>query len=534
MFQSFRTKFKQIIQEQSLGAPYLKLFVVIAIGLSIASTAYFFAQGQLVSYGDSESHLNIAKRVVHSLTPGMAQLGGIWLPLPHLMLVPFVTIDPLWRTGLAGAIVSGLCFILASTYIYKVVWSLTKNALASAIGFFVFALNPNVLYLQSTAMTEIPLIAFFVVSTYYFIKFLRRDSDVTSLLLAAIFGFAASLTRYDGWFLVLFEAFIIGLLYLPALIKHRRMDIWHSLEGKVILFCTLAFFGIGLWLLWDYLILGDPFYFTSSPFSAKSQQQGWLGRGELPTYRNWQLSFLYYVLTAVENTGYVVGCLALAGMLFFVFDRTQKKQWLILLLSLIPFIFYVTTLYLGQSIIFIPQLTPDDFEWQLFNVRYGMMMIPLVAIFCGYLLHRLRWGAAKVFLILLIVIQSFLFFSGRAVAISWLDGVKGLSASKKTDAELWLTQHYDGGLVLFDDFSRTISIVRTGIPMQNIIYIGNKPYWEESLQEPEKYATWVVMQEHDALWKNFVENKELEGRLYAHFQKVYTSPTILIFKRASK
>src|SRR5882724_2671810 len=74
---------------------------VLATLFAVAATAHSYLNDSIVAYGDAESHLNIAKRVVSSLTPGMAQLGGIWLPLPHILLVPFVYFDVLWRTGLA-------------------------------------------------------------------------------------------------------------------------------------------------------------------------------------------------------------------------------------------------------------------------------------------------------------------------------------------------------------------------------------------------------------------------------------------------
>ena len=59
-----------------------------------------------------------------------------------------------------------------------------------------------------------------------------------------------------------------------------------------------------------------------------------------------------------------------------------------MLLLMTPFIFYVLTLYMGQSIIFIPHLTPPTFEWTLFNVRYGVMMVPAAALFVGFLFYK--------------------------------------------------------------------------------------------------------------------------------------------------
>src|SRR3989344_6014494 len=86
--------------------------LILAVILSIAATGYAFVNDIIVAYGDAESHLNIAKRVLDSITPGFAQLGGIWLPLPHILMLPFIKFDFLWRTGLAGSIVSGVAYIV--------------------------------------------------------------------------------------------------------------------------------------------------------------------------------------------------------------------------------------------------------------------------------------------------------------------------------------------------------------------------------------------------------------------------------------
>jgi hypothetical protein len=349
---------------------------VLSLVLSILATWYSYANDIIVSYGDAESHLNIAKRVVDSITPGFAQLGGIWLPLPHILMLPFVKFDFLWRTGLAGSIVSGVAFIVSSVFIYKLAQILTDNKLAAFVASLVFMLNPNVLYLQSTPMTELTLIVFFILSGFYFVRFIKNTENILDLILAALFGFFATLSRYDGWFLVFIEASILALVYVPwARIPRSWQEIRFGiknrgkLEGYMILFCTLAFLGIVGWLFWDFLILGDPFYFTHSQFSAKSQQTGWLVRGELPAYKNLWVSFLYYATTSVANIGLIISAASLIGFLIYLFYRPSKQKFLIALLFSAAFIFYVVTLYMGQSIIFIRPLTPLTFEWTLFNVR---------------------------------------------------------------------------------------------------------------------------------------------------------------------
>jgi hypothetical protein len=241
-------------------------FILLASSiLAIFATLVSFQHGWILAYGDAESHINIAKRVVDSLTPGFAQLGGIWLPLTHIFMLPFVYNDFFWHTGLAGSITSGVCYIISCLFIFKLTYAATHKTLPAFIAFIVFALNPNTLYMQSTPMTELPFLMFFILSAYYFYRFLERDTNLVALTLSAVFVLCATLVRYDGWFLVIGESILVGLIY----IWHRSR--WHELEAKVLLFSTIAFFGIILWLVWELLIFNDPFYFTNSMYSAHNR-----------------------------------------------------------------------------------------------------------------------------------------------------------------------------------------------------------------------------------------------------------------------
>ncbi len=549
------------IRQKAAGWSWEKIVLLVSTVLSMMRIGLALHNDVIVVYGDAESHLNISKRVVDSLTPGMAQLGGIWLPLPHVLMLPLIWSDWMWRTGLAGAIISGAFYVISSVFIYKLTKLLTQQRWAGVLAWLVFSLNPGILYMQSTPMTELPLIGFFTLSSYFFIKYLLTDgqrgdfgsgaksdgeySRLMNLLFAAFFGFCATLSRYDGWLLVLAEAAILTVFYLV-----RGRKYWREMEGKVILYSTMAFLGIGLWLLWAWLILGDPLYFTNSQFSAKSQQQGWLAKGQLPAYQNMGLSFLYYLVTTMNAVGPVTLVMFVIGLTGYLKPVLKMGRWwsevkanvrqlissglyrrgLIVGLLMVPFVFYVVTLYMGQSIIFIPHLTPTSFEWTLFNVRYGLMMVPTVAVFVGMLFAKSK-SVGKLVIIASLVLQSGLFLIGYSRNLAMEDGVRGLSTAYRLDAEVWLAQHYDNGLVLIDDYSRLLSIIRSGIPMQNVIYVGTRPYWEESLEEPEKYARWIIIQKDDEVWDQLYAPEDKRGRLYAHFEKVYTSKEILIFRR---
>jgi hypothetical protein len=67
-----------------------------ALALGLVALAYCVRHRSLLLYGDAVAHLHIARRVFDSITPGFRQLGSVWLPLPHILLLPFV-----WNMGIA-------------------------------------------------------------------------------------------------------------------------------------------------------------------------------------------------------------------------------------------------------------------------------------------------------------------------------------------------------------------------------------------------------------------------------------------------
>src|ERR1700688_4641689 len=98
----------------------MKVLGIIALltVISITAATWCFGRGYVLYYGDAEAHLNIARRILDSRTPGPEQIGTVWLPLPHLLMAPFVMRDDWWRSGLAGIIPSAACFVLAGTFLF--------------------------------------------------------------------------------------------------------------------------------------------------------------------------------------------------------------------------------------------------------------------------------------------------------------------------------------------------------------------------------------------------------------------------------
>src|SRR5271156_6326878 len=87
--------------------------------VSLFSFFYYLRRNGLLLYGDAVAHINIARRVFDSRTPGLLQLGTVWLPLPHLLMIPFLLFDSAWRSGVGGSVPSMVAYVLGAAGIFR-------------------------------------------------------------------------------------------------------------------------------------------------------------------------------------------------------------------------------------------------------------------------------------------------------------------------------------------------------------------------------------------------------------------------------
>jgi hypothetical protein len=98
----------------------------------------------------------------------LEQIGTVWLPFPHLMLLHFSLVDLLFKTGFAGIFVSLPSLAIAAAIIYNIIKIQTNISWIAFLGSCLFFLNPNILYLGITAMTETIFMLFFIAAAFYF------------------------------------------------------------------------------------------------------------------------------------------------------------------------------------------------------------------------------------------------------------------------------------------------------------------------------------------------------------------------------
>jgi hypothetical protein len=442
--------------------------VTVAIGAAITAAHWSFTHGYVLNDGDAEAHFNIARRIFDSRTPGPEQIGTGWLPLTHILLVPFVMHADWWQTGLGGTVPSAACFALAAIFLFAAAQRAFQSTPAAFAAMLVFLLNPNMMFLGTAPMTE-PLFAASAAALLFATLWFRDSQSIWALLLAAAASNAASLTRYEGWFLIPFAA-----LYLLLVAKNKWLAI---LFGAIAALAPLS------WLAHNRFYNGDPLEFYRGQWSAMGiyRHQLAIGQKPYPGDHDWRLAFKYYSTAAQLVVGWPALYLGAAG----IFAALWKKAWWPLVLLFLSPVFYVISMHSSGTPIFVPTLYPFSY----YNTRYALAVLPLAAFAAAALVlllpKKFRWPAA----ILIAAIPASA-WAMHPESICWKETeVNSVGRRQWTrQAAAYLAAHYNPGDGVIFPFGNMTGVLRqAGIPLRECLYDGNGAAFSMALERPELF-----------------------------------------------
>jgi len=510
-----RRKYIKYIKKQRESIAFFAVGIL-AASVSVISFLYFSSHGLTLSYGDGKAHLNIARRVIFSLNPGITQLGGIWLPLPHMLYLLTIWNNFMYYSGLSGSMISMISYVIAVLVVYKSVYFYTKSLVSAILGSCVMLLSPSFLYFQTTPMTELPSIALSLIAMYLLIKW-SRSNNLPTLLLAAFFAAVSSLSRYDNWFLVITSFFVITLV---AWLKNKDRKI---AESSIVIFATLASFGIFLWLLYNLLIFGNPLNFALGTGSAS-----WFATTQhAATRHNVYLSISTFTWLMIDTIGLITFVLMIVGIGLFLLKKKFHIENIPAYLFLAPIIFNIISLFFGQSIAYTQHLPP----YQLYNTRYGLNALAAASFFIGTIHSHFK--KSLVWVVPLMMIQYvFLFSSPTTLPVIRDNGSIPITAEMK--AAEWLRIHPANGLTLISASSLDRLIFDAQISQRKMIYEGSGIAWKESLNNPKKYASRIITGKNvlgtrsDTVGEAVQKSREFE----THYHKVFSNSYITVYDSA--
>ncbi|HWY68184.1 MAG TPA: hypothetical protein VNX88_05935 [Terriglobales bacterium] len=482
--------------------------------LGIAALCFFYSRNEILLSGDAVAHISIARRVFDSRTPGPLQLGSVWLPLPHLLTIPFIIIKPMWQSGIGGSIVSVVSSVLAGLGLFRLLRPSSRVAAWIATAFL--AANPNLLYVQSTALNEPLYLASFIWAAVFFVEASRhlvRSSQIAarSLEKGAIALTAAIFTRYDGWFLacICWAAFLVSAVSavrrMPGGLINLRKAIYKPL--------LLTALGPTLWMAYNFGVYKNPLNFANGPYSAKAIAQRTTEQGS-PTYPGEGHLFTagtYFVKAAQLNigehrTGKILLLIAVVGSLGFAI----RREWMPMVLLWSPLAFYSLSIAYGSVPIFVPVWWPFSY----YNVRYGLELLPAIAAGVGLSVPMVsaswkrEWARrASVASILVLMTVSY-FETWRTVPICLREVRANGSARMELDRRLAnaLASLPPDSTILAYTGAHGGAFQFAGIPLRRTINEGIEFIWDASLAHPAAAADYVIAADDDPVARSILNH----------------------------
>jgi hypothetical protein len=239
-----------------------RLIGLLAAILGTYAAGVYWRAGLSLSHYDAKAHLVVARRIFDSVTPSWEQIGAVWLPLPHILNALPVQIDWMYRTGGSAIALSIACFAITAACLAQLIRTITGSRTGAILAATLFAGNPNVLYLQSTPMTE-PLL--FALSALVVLHLAQWVMGPEMRVRPAV-GWtivAACLTRYEAWPIVGAAMAIAGFVkwYRGAPIAEvtreiARLAVYPALT--VLFFLGLSFASTGQWFVTGGFYVPDP------------------------------------------------------------------------------------------------------------------------------------------------------------------------------------------------------------------------------------------------------------------------------------
>jgi hypothetical protein len=469
----------------------------------------------MLNYGDAVAHLHIARRVIDSHRPGLSQLGSVWLPLPHLLMIPFVAVFAWWANGLAGLIPSTLAYLAGCLGIYKLArhW-LAPQTSALAVAFF--ALNPNLLYMQTTAMTEPLFLCEMIWASVWLVEWrvnlVRTDAHTKQrrsnrlLFLIALALSSAVFTRYDGWVMAFLAWVAIG-LSLARRDKLRSPAFW--------LASILVVASPMVWFAYNAVVFGDWLDFIRGPYSAMAIELRTASPGGGPPHPGWHdpwMSLEFFIKASEMDAAaaawgnWLLALSSIGTVWAWLTHRRHAFLWSMLLWLPIPF--YAYSVAYGSVPIFLPPWWPHS--W--YNTRYGLELLPALALGIGFFAQfvtaavrefKPRWARYALAAMSVLIVANVAMVM-RERPLVFVEGTKNIASRFTYDIQIppvmrALIASHPGGNVLMNTSVHPELVAFSGISLRQTINESDREFYQAALAAPASHAAIVLAFDGDEI-----------------------------------
>jgi hypothetical protein len=434
-----------------------------------AAAVYYTRAGLALSHYDARAHLVVARRILDSLMPGWQQIGAVWLPLPHVLNMIPVQVDAWYRTGASAIAISIGSMSVAAWALASLVIRRTGSIAAAIGGAALLLANPNVLYLQSTPMTEPLLFGTTILAVALTADWLDRSPLPTTTRVPGLAIVAACMTRYEAWpicgaLLALSFAVLVrrGVALRPAAVAIGRLSLYPAVA--IVLFLFNSRWTVGAWFV------------SSGFFVAENEALG----HPMVAWDQVREGVIRLSGTAVVWPAY-----AAAVVIAIAFVRDRARAALVLVLALaaaaaLPWYAYV--------------------HGHPFRIRYAVPLViassAVAAVGIALLPRRARAVAAALAVVAALWQVSPFDRSAPVIAESQRDAANAVGRRTVT---AYLVAHRDGQPIMMSMGSLAHymhDLSREGFDVHDFLHEGNGEVWKAAIEfGPRAYVRWVAIEE---------------------------------------
>ncbi|MGG4203999.1 glycosyltransferase family 39 protein [Paenibacillus jamilae] len=449
-----------------------------AIGLFVFILALELSAGIYFSYVLGYMHTDALSRVanafyvLYSRDPHLGAIGFIWNPLPSLLEMVILLLYPIFPAlatyGLAAVILSATFAALTAMLLYR---AGVRTGLSSGMSIMLallYALNPFILLFGANGLSDSLYIYFIMMTVIEFALWLK-DRMTASLIVSGLALAMAFWTRYEA---VPLGVAMAGGVVLAIMFLHRNMgrrelalrEKLHKVEATWLLLLLPVVFSGLLWIFFNYLIMGNAFYFLNSEYSNTAQSAELLNDDKFVEIFSNPLVALKFI--ASKTLWYSV---PLFAILFIRLLSGRLFRWGTLIILL---------LFLSvPGLQFLLMMKQSSYGW----FRYFMYVFPITVAWLPYELSQLqgRWrraafGLVSVSLLLTAGLLSYALTRPDIAPdensfLTRTGNVNYVRQESDRKIAVWLDEHLPKSTIMTDSASAYTMIVYSQYPKRFLI-----------------------------------------------------------------
>ncbi len=431
----------------------------------VAMAWWYFHAGLTLSHYDAKAHLVVARRIIDSLTPGWQQIGAVWLPLPHLLNVIPVQIDELYRTGLSAVALSVASFALAAYSVARLIVRATGSKVGAIAGCVSFILNPNLLYLQATPMTEPLLIGLLLLSTLLVYEWASSGAGMSPRAAGGAMALAC-LTRYEAW------PACAALLGTSLCVFLRRGDATRVALSAIASLAAYPGAAVLGFLVLSRMTVGE--WFVTSGFFVPDSRVA--GRPVLSLIQVWW--------GAHQLSGYGLMTFALLSVAVILWRALREPEGVPLAIVLAPLASMLLPWY-------------AFLQGHPFRIRYMVPVVAAGALCSGVAVGLSRWRNAGAAMLLALTVLELNPIDQRAPMVLEAQWDRPYGRGRQ-DVTRCLQSRYKGETIMVSMGSLAHylqELSAAGFALRDFVHEGNGDLWRSTLDDPRSIAGWILVEE---------------------------------------